>query len=270
MTRAVRQINIARDRHEDARPRPFSDFSDAPNTILLGDPGAGKTHLFRESAVAEQARFITARAFLSTPSGMLRGQALFIDGLDEKRAGRGDRDTVDAVVAKLFEVAPPKVRISCRAADWLGASDLAAMAPYFDQQAGACVLHLENLSAGQSKPASSPVKTSMPGRRRVFLDEAAERGLGDFLGNPQNLIMLWRAVQTGSWPETRKQLFELSTALMLQEPNAERARAGAGTFSIAELRPAAGAVCAARLISDVEAISLTDRKARRTFLAIVP
>ena len=36
--------------------------------------------LFRESAVAEQARFITARAFLTMPARMLRGQALFIDG----------------------------------------------------------------------------------------------------------------------------------------------------------------------------------------------
>src|ERR1700755_1295668 len=124
MTRAVSQINVGVNRREDVAPQPFSDFSDAPNIILLGDPGAGKTHLFRESAAAaEQGRFITARAFLTTPAGMLRSQTLFIDGLDEKRAGRGDRDTVDAVVAKLFDVAPLKVRISCRAADWLGESD---------------------------------------------------------------------------------------------------------------------------------------------------
>ena len=38
------------------------------------------------------------------PASMLTGQALFIDGLDEKRAGRGDRDTVDALMTKLFEV----------------------------------------------------------------------------------------------------------------------------------------------------------------------
>jgi hypothetical protein len=55
----------------------------------LGDPGAGKTHLFRERATAEQARFITVRAFLTMPASLLRGTTLFIDGLDEKRAGRG-------------------------------------------------------------------------------------------------------------------------------------------------------------------------------------
>jgi predicted NACHT family NTPase len=146
MTRAVRQINIGADRRKDAAPRPFSDFSDEANIVLLGDPGAGKTHLFRETAANEQGRLITVRAFLSTPAPMVRGPVLFIDGLDEKRSGRGDRDTVDAVVGKLFEVTPPKVRISCRVADWLGESDLAALAPYFDQHGGVSVVHLENLS----------------------------------------------------------------------------------------------------------------------------
>src|SRR5215472_16809132 len=65
--------------------------------------------------------------------------------------------------------------------------------------------------------------------------------------------MLWNAVQTGSWPDTRKELFELSTKLMLEEFDQERARGGAGSFSVAELRPVAGALCAARL-------SLTDQE----------
>jgi predicted NACHT family NTPase len=72
--------------------------------------------------------------------------------------------------------------------------------------------------------------------------------------------MLWRAVQTGAWPATRKELFELSTGLMLQEFDPDRARRGSGVYSVAELRPVAGAICAARLISDVEAISLTDQE----------
>ena len=259
MTRAVQQINIAADRREEAAPRPFAEFSEKANIILLGDPGAGKTHLFRDAAANEQARFVTARAFLTTPAALLRGKVLFIDGLDEKRAGRGDRDTVDALVGKLFDVAPPKVRISCRAVDWLGDSDLAALAPYFDQQGGASVLHLENLSHDEQL-AVLEKQNVVRDQAEHFIGEAAERGLDDFLGNPQNLIMLWRAVQTGAWPSTRKQLFELSTKLMLQETNAERARSGSGTFSAAELRSVAGATCAARLISDVEAISLSDQE----------
>jgi predicted NACHT family NTPase len=258
MTRVVREINAVRDSH-DAVPRPFSEFADRTNVVLLGDPGAGKTHLFREAATAEQARFIKARAFLNTPPALLHGQGFFIDGLDERRAGRGDQDTVDALVVKLFEVAPSKVRISCRVADWLGDSDLAAMAPFFDQQGGACVLHLESLSRREQIGVLFGQGVSSHDAER-FLDQAVERGLDGFLDNPQNLIMLWRAVQSGAWPATRNELFELSTTLMLQEANPERARSGGGVFSVAELRPVAGAICAARLISDVDAITLTDQE----------
>jgi predicted NACHT family NTPase len=259
MTRAVRQMNIAPDRPQDAAPRPFTDFAGQAYIVLLGDPGAGKTHLFKEAAAAEQARFIKARAFLNTPAGMLQGPALFIDGLDEKRAGRGDRDTADQLVVKLFAVDPPRVRISCRAADWLGESDLAALRPFFEQRGEAFVLHLESLSRSEQVAVLVGERVDADAAD-AFLSQAEEHGLGDFLENPQNLIMLWRAVQTGSWPGTRKELFELSTKLMLEEFDQERARVGAGSFSVAELRPVAGALCAARLISDVDAISLTDQE----------
>jgi hypothetical protein len=146
-----------------------------------------------------------------------------------------------------------------RAADWLGDSDLAAMAPFFDLQGGAYVLRLENLSRAEQIAVLSDQGVGGQTAER-FLDEVVEHGLDEFLDNPQNLIILWRAVQTGAWPGTRKELFELSTTLMLQEANAERARFGGGVFSVAELRPVAGAICAARLISDVDAISLTNQE----------
>src|SRR5438067_1315265 len=113
MSRTVRQINVAPDKPEEGKPRLFSEFSDCPNVVLLGDPGAGKT--YKQAAAAEGGRLIKARAFLVVPPDRLSGQSLYIDGLDERRAGRGDRDTVDAMVEKLFAVAPPRVRISCRA-----------------------------------------------------------------------------------------------------------------------------------------------------------
>ena len=94
----------------------------------------------------------------------------------------------------------------------------------------------------------------------AFLRQAQERWLGEFLVNPQNLQMLSDVVQGGRWPTTRTELFERSTEVMLQEFDRERARRGGGVYSAAELRPVAGAVCAAGLISDVEAISLSDQE----------
>ncbi|WP_024583732.1 hypothetical protein [Bradyrhizobium sp. OHSU_III] len=259
MTRIVRQLNLKSDRPQDAGTRPFTDFAASPNLVLLGDPGAGKTHVFKQAAEREGGRFLKARAFLSLPGDRLRGQALFIDGLDEKRAGRADRDTVDEIVEKLFTVDPGKVRISCRVADWLGESDLAGFQPYFEQQGEPPVLLLQSLSRDEQL-AVLAAESLDHGAAEAFLKEATERNLDDFLENPQNLIMLRRAVQTGSWPATRKELFEMSTELMLQEFDKERARTGSGAFSVEDLRPAAGGVCAARLISDVEAVSLTDQE----------
>jgi hypothetical protein len=115
MDRIVRDRTPNR-RTEDVRLRYFSEFTARPNIVLLGDPGAGKSHLFETFAKAEDGRVVTVRAFLEAPV-FAKGEAVFIDGLDEKRAGRGDRDTVGALVGKLFDAAPTKVRLSCRAAD---------------------------------------------------------------------------------------------------------------------------------------------------------
>jgi hypothetical protein len=67
--------------------------------------------------------------------------------------------------------------------------------------------------------------------------------------------MLWRAVQGGAWPANRQELFELSTELMLREADPDHARSVSGAYTAAELRPVAGAICALRLMSDLDAIS---------------
>lgn len=259
MDRTVRQIIARPGTAQDEGRRAFSEYSENVNLILLGDPGAGKTHLFKEAAAAQGGRWLTARSFLVTPANRLSGQDLFIDGLDEKRSGRGDRDTVDAMVEKLFAVNPRKVRISCRAADWLGDSDLKALGPYFEAGGDPPVLLLEKLTREEQR-AVLTTQGIEAAQAESFLAQAEERGLGDFLENPQNLLMLWRAVQGGTWPATRRELFELATTLMLQEFDKDRARSGTGVFSVAELRPTAGGILAARLISDIEAISLSDQE----------
>jgi hypothetical protein len=151
------------------------------------------------------------------------------------------------------------VRISCRVAEWLGDSDLAALRPYFEQGGDPIVLLLGRLSGDEQRVVLQAEGLSA-NEANAFLREATERALGDFLENPQNLIMLLRAVRTGTWPVTRKELFELSTQLMLREFDKNHARSGSGIYTVEELRPAAGAACAARLISDIEAISLADHE----------
>ena len=137
--RRVCQINP--DTGQNAAPAPFSSFADRRSIVVLGDPGAGKSHLFRQAAHAAGGVLYTARNFLNAVDGGIpKGATLFIDALDEKRSGRGDDDTIDALVQRIQRVRPQYLRIACRAADWLGESDLAAFKPYFDANGGVTVV----------------------------------------------------------------------------------------------------------------------------------
>jgi predicted NACHT family NTPase len=262
MDRIVRQIDPEERGREKLAERRLSAFLTRPNIVLLGDPGAGKSHTFRDLATSCGGRYLTARSFLTLPVRNT-GELLFIDGLDERRAGRGDRDTVDTLAAKLIEADPAAVRISCRVADWLGKSDLVSLGPFFEGRGGMVVLVLEALTPDERRAVL--MDDGMPlAEADELLRGAEERGLSEFLGNPQNLLLLRQAVKSGPWPATRSDLFEMATRLMLQEKNSEHARTGGGTYAGEELWLPAGAAMAARLISDIEAISLADQEGTQT------
>ncbi|MES2671551.1 MAG: hypothetical protein V4673_14195 [Pseudomonadota bacterium] len=234
---------------------PFSVHIAKRNIILLGDPGAGKTELFKQAAAATDGEFLTVRRFLNTPIERLpHDKALWIDALDETRSGRGDQNTVDRVVAKLETLQPVAVRLSCRAADWLGKSDLAAFEGYFEHNGGApIVVQLQPLSEVEQQDILSRKEVEDPA---TFLAEARRRGLDAMLTNPQTLLMLAKAVRGQQWPATRSELFEQAAAILLQEHNDEHGERGTGQYTAHELLTAAGALCALRLVSDFEGFCL--------------
>ena len=79
----------ARDR--EASSRPLDALRAEPAYVLLGDPGSGKTTAFeRECEACDAGLLVPARDFLTfepTSHPEWRGKTLFIDGLDEVRAG---------------------------------------------------------------------------------------------------------------------------------------------------------------------------------------
>jgi hypothetical protein len=255
LERQVLQIQPEQAQNENVRP--FSSCLTAVNLIVLGDPGAGKTEIFRQSAAATDGHFITVRNFLNTPAEVLpRDKALWIDGLDETRSGRGDKDTIDRLVQKLHAVQPPAVRLSCRVADWLGTSDLKALASYFDLRGGSpAVVQLQPLTRDEQRQILAEHGRANPDR---FLDDAQRRGLDTMLSNPQTLLMLHLAVEGAAWPTSRQSLFEQATTILLREHNDEhKERDDAASLQThAAVRDAAGALCALRLVSECTGFSL--------------
>ena len=176
--------------------RSLDGFRSAPAYVLLGDPGAGKTTAFEvESEAMDDALCIPARKFrkLSVESHPeWREKTLFIDGLDEVRAGTDDvRTPFDEIWSKLDELGKPRFRLSCREADWLGANDrdnLASVTP----DGAVTVLRLDPLT-------HEDILSILDAQPEVddaqkFVAKAQDRGVDGLLTNPQSLELLVQAV----------------------------------------------------------------------------
>ncbi len=231
----------------------FADVLSYPNIVVLGDPGAGKTTLFEEASKFENGNFFNARNFRIYANAALTGKTVYIDALDEKRS-RGDHpDSIADIVEKLVALQPSHVRISCRSLDWLGETDLTLFRPYFDATGGFTVVQLEDLSEDEQRALLLEKNVEdIDG----FIEEAEKQGVRALLKNPQTLGMLAKVVQSGNWPETRSQLFDQATKLLISEHNEAKAVLAKTTYRLHELECAAGAACATMLISDEPCISL--------------
>ena len=247
----VQRSEDALDRQSAARP--VADYRDVPAYVLLGDPGAGKTTCFRQECerVCDAAAFVSARDFVTLDVGSRpewQGRTLFIDGLDEVRAGSRDgRTALDRVRSRLDRLGKPRFRLSCREADWLGRNDLKrleAVAPEGEIKA----LRLDPLTPDDARRiAAADVRVDDAER---FLQEAEERGFPALLANPQSLNTLIQAVGGGErWPASRLETFEIACERLAMEPNDEHRHSLQERPTEAQVMEAAGRICALLLLS---------------------
>jgi len=233
--------------------------------VLLGDPGAGKTTEFERGceALADAAVFVSARDFTtfevaSRPEWQNR--TLFIDGLDEMRAGAADaRSPLDAIRNRLDQLGRPKFRLACREADWLGRSDQGALEAVASD-GRVSVLRLEPLSLDEAEELLN--QTGRVQDAASFRHETRQHGIDSMLQNPLTLALLAAAVGRDGWPDGRLELFESACRQLVSEWNDERrvVARGAGTaparYDPGTLMDAASYLCAVLLLTGHDGFTL--------------
>ena len=252
----------------EAESKPLSAYRSAQAYVLLGDPGSGKTTAFDTECkkLGDEAMYIRARDFLvyEAAPDELRGRTLFIDGLDEVRAGASDiRSPFDRIRGLLIKLGRPRFRISCREADWLGESDRQRL-QLVAKNSTVAALRLDPLTP-------TDVENILRGSLAVrdpsgFVAQARERGVDGLLLNPQGLELLAKAVHQGNgWPKSRIETFELACVQMAGERNREHRHAKRPGVPIDSLIDSAGRLCALQLMADLIGYSLDEDSANAGF-----
>lgn len=259
-------------RHQDAQdgevepPMPLTSTRAFPAYVLLADPGAGKTRAFETEAAASGGRRVSAGDFLALAYPELRGTdvPVFVDGLDETRAGTMDgRVPLDQIRGKLQQLGCRRWRISCRAAEWLGQTDVDRLRALLPEDETVQVFTLQPLTLDDV--AAILAANHGIADTQAFIDTAKQHGLTDLLLNPQTLEMLAKAVGPDNrWPASRLQVYDMACARLAQEHNAEHV---AATRKVApdqtRLRRAAGFLCTVQLIADLAGFTHTGSAAER-------
>jgi len=250
LNRLVKQIHpIIENQKQELKP--FADFLHFPNLILLGEPGAGKTYSFEAASQFENTKRLTARNF-KVSARNYKNQVVYIDALDEKRSRKDDCNLIEDIVEKISDIEPTKLRLSCRAADWLGNTDLEIFKAYFNDNY--CVVELQGLSENEIE---NILKAQGVNDISHFLANVREKNLGFMLINPQTLIMLADvAIKHGQLPNNKKELYEKATDILLTEHNENHQRKSLANYPLSQIKEAAGFACATLLISDADGISL--------------
>ena len=235
---------------------PLAEFVKAKAYVLIGEPGAGKTTALKAEQEAHGGIYLPVRDFLAfDDKPEWRGTTLYLDGLDEVRAGEVDgRPPLDQLRAKLDRLECPPFRLSCRWADWLGAYDRRRL----DRVSGGAltVLQLDPLSEQDiNRILAENHGIEDP---KGFIAGARKRRVASLLTNPQNLDLLATAVSGGNWPGSLLETFEYACRMLVTEQNIEHSVVRPAAGATESLLDEAGRLCALQILAGLAGFTQLD------------
>lgn len=254
--------------HSGGATVPLAEFATTKAYVLIGEPGAGKTTALKAEGEAQGGVYLSVRDFLAyDDKPEWRGTTLFLDGLDEVRAGEVDgRSPLYRVLAKLDRLEHPPFRLSCRWADWLGEYDRCRL----DRVSGGAlaVLQLDPLS----EPDINRILAENHGIEdpEGFVAGARKRGVASLLTNPQNLDLLATAVSGGKWPRSRLEAFKIACGMLVSEPNIEHSVVRPAARETESLLDEAGRLCAVQILGGLAGYTQLDHVPPSPYFPAVP
>lgn len=254
VARRVQKVAEKQDEEHKLEELPLDSFHMTPAWVLLGEPGAGKSEALRQASLEVGGVYVTVNELVRTtpPLDEWRGKILFIDALDEARSAGADSLPL-RIRQQLLQLGKPAFRLSCRAADWYGSTDIS------DLQDASPDGHVQIL---QLCPLSDEdIKQILHSNHNVadpkaFIEQAERHGIAPLLSNPQMLGLMARAVSGEKWPENRSEVYRLACEKLAEENNVRHRQASeAKVIDTGTLLKAAGQLFAVQLLSSKAGIA---------------
>ena len=254
VARRVQKVAETQDKEHRLEELPLDNFHMTPAWVLLGEPGAGKSEALKQAALEVNGIFVTVNELINTtpPLEEWREKTLFIDALDEARSTGADNLPL-RIRQQLLRLGKPAFRLSCRAADWYGSTDITDLQGA-SQDGLLMVLQLCPLSSEEIQQIlHSNYKVIDP---KAFIEQAERHDIAALLSNPQMLGLMARAVNGEKWPESRSEVYRLACEKLAEENNVRhRQTSEAKAVDNDTLLKAAGQLFAVQLLSSKAGIS---------------
>lgn len=192
VARRVQKVAEKQEKEQRLEELPLDNFRMTPAWVLLGEPGAGKSEALKQAALEVEGVYVTVNELINTtpPLEEWCEKTLFIDALDEARSAGADSLPL-RIRQQLLRLGKPAFRLSCRAADWYGSTDVA------DLQGASpdgllMILQLCPLSGEDIQQIlHNNYNVNDP---KAFIEQAERHGIAALLSNPQMLGLMARAV----------------------------------------------------------------------------